>query len=147
MWSLQFLLWRHVHVEHIFGGLFGFRMWNGKAQSCLSPFLFDLFITFFFLQKKLRNADSEALLFGQGTLVNISLVFVQCLLGKMATERFAQMPNHLFHSKWYRLPVKTQKYFILMLANTQQPVFFDGFEMFVLNLETFSSVSVKWPNE
>lgn len=66
---------------------------------------------------------------------------MQCLLGKMATERFAQMPNHLFHLKWYALPIKMRKYFILMLANTQQPLLFDGFGMYVLNLDSFTSVS------
>lgn len=80
---------------------------------------------------------------GCSTLTTIAMVHLQCLLGKMVTEQFAQMPNHLFHLKWYTLPNELQKYFILMLANTQQPVFFDGFGMFVLNLETFSTVWIQ----
>lgn len=80
---------------------------------------------------------------GMGTLTTVAMVQLQCLLGRMVTEQFAQMPNHLFQSRWYILPVDVQKYFILMLTNTQQPVFFDGFGMFVLNLETFSAVQIK----
>lgn len=97
----------------------------------------------FFFQK-IRNRDDDAFFIACGTISNIGIAYLQCLLGKMITERFARMPNHLFeHTNWYRLPNKLQKYFLLMIANTQKPLFFDGLGMFIVNLETFTTVRRK----
>lgn len=59
----------------------------------------------------------------------------------MATESFGQMTECLFGYSWYELPVDLQKYFVLMIANAQQPMFYNGFKIAVLNLETFTKVS------
>lgn len=76
-----------------------------------------------------------------GILMNIWYILVHCVLGKLVTDRFARVPNHLFNTKWYDLPVEVQKHFILLLANTQQPLFFHGFGIYILDLEKFASVS------
>lgn len=73
-------------------------------------------------------------------LLNTEWIFMHCLLGKLVTDRFNQLPDYLFNTKWYKLPVKVQKYFILLLANTQQPLLFHGFGIYVLDLEKFASV-------
>lgn len=42
--------------------------------------------------------------------------------------------------EWYEQPMKLQKYFILMVANTQKSVYYRGFDIATLNLETFIQV-------
>lgn len=67
-------------------------------------------------------------------------IFGYCAFGKSATEQFDQLPNYLFESNWPNSPLKLQKYFILMLADAQQPMQFVGFRIVILNLETFTKV-------
>lgn len=91
----------------------------------------------------MENFDIETVITFMASMTNILWIYFHCLLGKLVTDRFEQLPNHLFHSKWYELPNKLQKYFILLLANTQEPLFFDGLGIYALNLETFTSVSLE----
>lgn len=70
----------------------------------------------------------------------ICFIFVMCFFGKMATESFEKMSYCLFEFDWHRLPVHLQKYFILMIGNTQRPLFYHGFGICILNLETFTKV-------
>ena len=57
------------------------------------------------------------------------------------------MANCLYESNWQRLPIELQKYFIIMIANTQKQINYRGFGTAVLELETFSCVlktAFKW---
>lgn len=67
-------------------------------------------------------------------------MFVYCFFGKMATESFEQMANSLYEINWPELPIRLQKYIILMIGNAQRPIYYHGFGMAVLNLETFGKV-------
>lgn len=58
----------------------------------------------------------------------------------MATDNFEKMADCLYESNWPDLPIHLQKYFILMIENTQRPIFYHGFNMIKLNLETFGKV-------
>lgn len=51
------------------------------------------------------------------------------------------MADCLFESNWQGLPVDLQKYVILMIKQSQEPLFYHGSGIAVLDLETFSSVS------
>lgn len=50
------------------------------------------------------------------------------------------MADLLFESEWQCLPVNLQKYVIVMIADMQRPVYYHGFEVAILDLETFSKV-------
>lgn len=43
---------------------------------------------------------------------------------------------------WYELPTELQKNFILMVANMQKLLLYDGFGVIDLNLETFPKVGI-----
>lgn len=73
--------------------------------------------------------------------VGVLNIFMHCLFGKLATDQFDQLPNYLFESNWPNLPLQLQKYFVLMMANAQQPLYFSGFGIVILNLETFTKVN------
>lgn len=58
----------------------------------------------------------------------------------MATESFQRMSECLYDSNWPGLTPNLQKYFVLMIGNTQQPIYYSGFGLVVLNLEAFGKV-------
>lgn len=77
-------------------------------------------------------------------LIGISNALLYCYFGKIATESYEKMHDYLFKLKWYKLPIATQKYFILMAANMQKPLCYHGFGVLYLNLETFTRVRVNF---
>lgn len=80
------------------------------------------------------------------TIVNLLLLIgvaltnllVFCFFGKMATESFEEISNSLYESIWQALDVKLQKYFIVIIGNMQIPIYYHGFGVIILNLDTFS---------
>lgn len=75
------------------------------------------------------------------------LLFVYCYYGKIATDSFIAMSDCLYESNWHNLPIHLQKYFIIMITNAQRKLYYHGFGILFLNLETFSAViecSVIW---
>lgn len=80
-----------------------------------------------------------------GTLISsggmaLSNLFLYCFSGKLASESYERMAECVYECNWPDLPIKQQKYFILMISNTQKPLYYHGFGMIILNLETFSKV-------
>lgn len=73
--------------------------------------------------------------------LGITNLLIYCYLGKLANESYAQMPDCMFYMNWYELPSEIQKYFILMIGNMQRALYYRGFGIIVLNLETFTRVS------
>lgn len=70
-------------------------------------------------------------------------LFIYCFFGKMTTENFANMPDYLyFDMKWHKLSVKLQTYIVLMIQNMHKPIFYHGFDVAVMNLNTFLQVSM-----
>lgn len=47
----------------------------------------------------------------------------------------------LYGLDWQKLPVKLQKYLIIMIGNMQIPVYYHGFGVVCLDLMTFVAVS------
>lgn len=72
--------------------------------------------------------------------LDIEYLFVYCFLGKLASENYFKMSDCLYDFDWKRLPVNLQKYFILMIQNTQKPIYYHGFGVCILNLEMFTKV-------
>lgn len=61
----------------------------------------------------------------------------------MATESYATIADSLYECNWYELSPKLQKYLTIMITNAQGPMFYHGFGVAVLNLETFNRVRKK----
>lgn len=74
--------------------------------------------------------------------IALSNLFLNCYLGKVSTESFQKMSVCLYETEWCKLRVELQKYFIIMIANTQKPLYYDGFSVITLNLETFCDVNL-----
>lgn len=52
------------------------------------------------------------------------------------------MSDCVFEMNWPELPNGLQKYIILMIENMQKPLYYHGFGIVNLDLETFAKVSV-----
>lgn len=79
--------------------------------------------------------------------INLTILLVFCYYGKMATESFENMADCLYESNWLDLTVDLQKYFITLIINTQRRLYYHGYGMVVLDLETFCRASEKkWFN-
>lgn len=68
-------------------------------------------------------------------------MFVYCYLGKTATDNYAAFADCVYGSQWPMLPIKLQRFVQLMIGNAQRRLYYDGFGVVVLDLETFTSVS------
>lgn len=62
---------------------------------------------------------------------------IEGYFGIKSTESFENMCDCVFNANWYDLPVELQKYFILMIMNIQKPIYYHGFGVSILNLNTF----------
>lgn len=79
-----------------------------------------------------------------GVNVGIWPLLLFCYFGKVATESYQQICDHLYDFKWYQLPNDVQMYFILMISNAQTPMYYSGIGMVIMNLETFTKVRHYW---
>lgn len=68
------------------------------------------------------------------------LLFLYCYFGKIASESALGIADLLFQSDWQVLPRKLQKCFIIMIGDAQHPIYYDGFGIAILNLETYGQV-------
>lgn len=57
-----------------------------------------------------------------------------------ATTSFENMIDSVGELNWYRLPIRLQKHLIIIIGDMQIPLYYDGFGVLYLNLETFSKV-------
>ena len=70
-----------------------------------------------------------------------SNIFIYCYFGKMATESYEQMSDCLYYDlNWVDLPIHDQKCVIVMIANMQNPIYYQGFDFAKLDLRTFIQV-------
>lgn len=75
--------------------------------------------------------------------INILNLFLYCFFGKMATDSFKEMSICLYKTNWQNLPVDLQKFVVLMIGNAQRPLYYHGFGVAILDLETFTKVRKK----
>lgn len=75
------------------------------------------------------------------TSISGSNLFTYCYYGKYATESFAAFANCSYKSNWIVLPNDLQKYFVIMIAYSQIPAIYHGYNIVNLSLETFTTVT------
>lgn len=72
--------------------------------------------------------------------VSVVTLYVYCLLGAIVSDYCLRFSDILYDSMWYNLDVSTEKFLILMIANMNKPLEFDGYYIVPLNLITFTKV-------
>lgn len=66
--------------------------------------------------------------------------FSLCYFADSATDRIKFIQRSVYDLNWYNFPLKQRKYFILILAQSQECVSFDGLYLVHCNLVTFGMV-------
>lgn len=67
--------------------------------------------------------------------------YLFCHFASLTTHRVSSMSNAVYDLNWFEYPVKMRKYFILLIARSQQPISFTGLRLFPCTLEVFGQVS------
>lgn len=70
-------------------------------------------------------------------------LYLICLGGDVVSRNFIMYADCLFETDWYKMANPLQKYFIIMIAETQKPLYFDGYSIININLEAFSKVFLR----
>lgn len=73
-------------------------------------------------------------------LLSLSILFLYCYFGKVATDSYGKMADCLYEINWYEHPIELQKCLIIMITNAQKPLQYRGLSA-TLDLETFCEVS------
>ncbi|XP_031621072.1 putative odorant receptor 83c [Contarinia nasturtii] len=94
----------------------------------------------FQLDLQLKHIDFRILFLLLAFSISLLTLFLYCFFGKLANESYDKMCGCLYRSNWYELPVELQKCFILMIGNAKRPMFYRGFSVARLDLETFSKI-------
>lgn len=66
--------------------------------------------------------------------------FMICYSATYASSDVNNIGDLVYSSKWYDYPARVRKYVILLVAQSQIPIFFTGFRMIRCNLEVFLKV-------
>lgn len=74
-------------------------------------------------------------------------VFALCYLGDMATSKCATTNEDVYHTNWYKYPVKMQKFIILIMMRSQKQFVFKGFSLLQCSLPAFKEVGCYCSNE
>lgn len=87
-----------------------------------------------------KNIHFNISIYVVSAIVNVSIFWSYCYFGRLATGNYEKMSDSLYDTDWHEIPVRLQKYYVVMLANIQRPVQYHGFGVAILNLETFCKV-------
>lgn len=88
-----------------------------------------------------RQLDNLVFLHFTTVILGMSNLFLYCFFGKLATDSYAGMAQCMYETNWQDAPAELQKYLILMIANMQKPLQFHGFNVVLIDLNTFTNVS------
>ena len=66
--------------------------------------------------------------------------FLMSYFATMASNRIASISDTVYHLSWYDFQPKLQKCLILIIVRCQEPVYFNGLNLFDCTLEIFGKV-------
>lgn len=99
-----------------------------------------LSISLLCVDQQMSNIDFGFFIYMLALLTGLLNLFLYCFFGKFATHSFEKMIRCLYEFSWMNLSTDLQKYVIIMIINAQRPIFYHGFRIVTLNLETFTKV-------
>lgn len=106
-------------------------IWKRKTKKTTN-WKFDL--------QAIQNPSADLFILLIGTGVSVLNLFVYCYYGAVATENCLQFASSMYESNWYKLPTNLQFFIIMKLRNTQRPLYYRGWKLISLNLDTFCKV-------
>lgn len=96
----------------------------------------------FFSFKSIFRFETDAMAFDI-VCVGFSLFwpFLYCYFATFASVRISSINMAVYSSTWYSYSLNLRKFTILIIARSQQPVYFTGFNLIRATLKSFSIVS------
>lgn len=88
----------------------------------------------------MQHPDFELVMLVVAAFVGISNLFVFCYFGKLTTESSLKMADCVYDLDWYRFDNALSKCLIPIIQMGQRPLTYDGYGIFILDLETFTQV-------
>lgn len=107
-------------------------------------FLLVTSIGFFFQLKALRHLNLFIVTVLNVIAISTANLYLYCFGGSVVTENCGMYADILFESDWYKMPIRLQKYYILMIANTQRPIHLEGHGLVRLSMEAFGRVNIEF---
>ncbi|XP_031632738.1 odorant receptor 67a-like [Contarinia nasturtii] len=96
-------------------------------------------IMVFDVEMQAKHFNIDGIFFTTGLSICIGNLFLSCYFGKLASNSYEKMADCLYHDcNWIELPNDLKKSIILMIQMSQKPIFYHGFGIVELNLETFT---------
>lgn len=95
---------------------------------------------FSFFSQQMKHPDVGVFVILIGCSGGLSNLFLYCFFGRRATTNYEAMADCLYESNWLDCPLKLQKCFVILITNTQRPLYYHGFNVALLNLETMTNV-------
>lgn len=103
-------------------------------------FLFIFIIYLFCLLQTFTRIEIASLLRISMPILTTVMVLPYCISADYALSAIGSIPQAIFYSNWYRLPINQQKAILLVLAFSQCKRRFSGWGIINCNLETFVQV-------
>lgn len=117
-------------------------------KTFFSSFFFQMcFFCFFFWLVKQSRVDSSPfeILYPLVLLFwSFAVVFVFCEFGEQVSNQYEYFNDELCECDWYLLPVEMQRILSIVMMNSQQPIFIQGYANTLCIRYTFKTVT--WIN-
>lgn len=79
-----------------------------------------------------------------GILCSLMWPSIFCYFADWTTERISKMGDTVYGFNWFDQPVKMQKFMILMIARSQERIYFSGLGLVTCSLEAFGKVCISF---
>lgn len=97
-------------------------------------------ILHFIFAQQFRHLDAFVIVIFLASSLTMTYLFFYCYFGKLSAESFEKMADCVYEMRWQMLPLRLQKYVVVMIENTQKPLYYHGFKIIKLQLNTFVKV-------
>lgn len=91
----------------------------------------------------MKHVDGKIFLMLLAILVSALSMFLYSFFGQLTKETYMDIVDVYYESNWLNLPLDLKKSFVVMIANAQRPICYDGFGVAFLNLDTFLKVILR----
>lgn len=76
--------------------------------------------------------------------LSITNLYLYCYSGATVAINWASYSTIVFEKEWYLMPVEQQKLLIPIIRTANVPMIFSGYNILILDVETFLSVSTNY---
>ncbi|XP_031636412.1 odorant receptor 67c-like isoform X2 [Contarinia nasturtii] len=115
---------------------------NGGSILALLPVnCIFMAISIYDVEHYIKNFEPSHLLFDVSCIVcSLSWPSLMCYFASLATDKIASLGDVAYGSDWDKYPLSIRKYIILIIARSQEPVYFTGMNLVNCTLEVLGKL-------